>query len=340
MARLLSTQRHLTRALLVLCVCALVGCTRDQDRPSTRVSVDAKLRHVRLQLDWYPQAEHGGFFQALARGFYREAGLDVEILSGGPGPRTGARLIGGAADLAIHRSDDVLMHAAEGLPFVIVGVFMQHDPQALLVHAESPVHDFADLDGRTVVAVPGSNWLRYLERRHGISIGLIPHTWSLTQFMGDRDLVQQCFITNEPYVVRQQGVDIRTLLIAGSGYDPYRVIFTTRRFADAEPGVVAAFVAASTRGWEDYISGDPQPAHALILERNDQFTPEFLAYSDRAMREHRLIAGDPSRGESIGTMNLDRLRKEAELLSELGLLDEPPPLERYVRAPTADSANR
>lgn len=335
MARLLSPQRRLSRALLAFCALAWTlagcGCNREEQPATDSGPSASKLRHVRLQLDWYPQAEHGGFFQALARGFYRDAGLDVEILSGGPGPRTGARLIGGAADIAIHRSDDILMHVAQGLPFVIVGVFMQHDPQALLVHEESPVHDFSDLDGRSVVAVPGSNWVRYLERRHDISIGLIPHTWSLTQFMADHDVIQQCFITNEPFVAQQHGVKTRALLIAGSGYDPYRVIFTTRRYLENEPKLVAAFVAASTRGWKDYISGDPQPAHALILARNEQFSPEFLAYSDRAMREHQLVTGDPAKGEFVGAMNLDRLRKEAALLTDLGLLEKPFPLDQYVR---------
>lgn len=333
MARLVSEQRRLTGFLVALCAAAVIlaGCGRGEQTGPGGAAPGAALHHVRLQLDWYPQAEHGGFFQALARGFYREAGLDVELLSGGPGPRTGARLIGGAADIAIHRSDDILMHVAEGLPFVIVGVFMQHDPQALLVHAESPVHDFADLDGRSVIAVPGSTWMPYLERRHDISIRLIPHTWSLTQFMADREMVQQCFITNEPYVAQQHGVKTRALLIAGSGYDPYRVIFTTRRYADDHPEIVAAFVTASIRGWHDYMTGDPQPAHALILTRNDQFSPEFLAYSDQVMRDHQLVAGDPAKGEAVGAMDMDRLRREAALLTELGLLDKPVPVEQYVR---------
>lgn len=311
----------------------LTGCRRASeptDAPPPAADAVASLPRVRLQLDWYPQAEHGGFFQAQAAGHYRAAGLDVELLSGGPGPRTGARVVSGAAELGIHRSDDILAHAAEGLPFVIVGVFMQRDPQALLLHAGDPADSFAALDGRALMAVPGSNWIRYLQHRYGIEFRLVPHNWSLTQFFANPRLVQQCFITSEPYVAQQQGVPVKTLLIAGSGYDPYRVIFTTRRFLAEHPDQVRAFVRASVGGWRDYVAGDPRAAHEAILARNDQLTPDFLASSHAALRQHRLVEGERARGEDVGHFDRARLAEQIALLTELGVLGRPMAVEDVV----------
>jgi NitT/TauT family transport system substrate-binding protein len=285
---------------------------------------------IRLQLDWYPQTEHGGFYQALARGFYAEAGLDLTILAGGPGPRTPQKVIGGAADIAVHRSDDIMVQVAEGLPFVLVGVYMQHDPQALLLHAENPVNSFADLDGKTIMAMPGTNWIGYLKQRYRIDFQIIPMNYGLAQFIADKTFIQQCFITSEPYYASQHGAQPKTLLLAGSGYDPYRVVFTTRRFLRDNPEAVRAFVAATIRGWQDFMNGDPTPGKQMIAARNEQMTDDLMNYSIRTMREHRLVEGDASKGERVGAMSADRLREQMALLVELGIVKKPLPLEVFA----------
>ncbi|HEX2099603.1 MAG TPA: ABC transporter substrate-binding protein [Candidatus Synoicihabitans sp.] len=308
----------------------LGGCAREPKSGAPGTAGAPPRTAIRLQTDWYPQAEHGGFYQALAKGFYAEAGLDVTILPGGPGPRTPQKVIGGAADIAMYRSDDIIVHAATGLPFVFLAAFMQHDPQAILVHDSSPVRTFADLDGKSVMAIPGSNWIQYLQQRYDISFRLVPLNWGIAQFLADKTFIQQCFITNEPYYVRQQGAQPRTLLIAGSGYDPYRGLFTTQRFWRENREAVRAFVAASLRGWEDFMTGDPTPAKKLIAARNEQMTDEFMDYSIAAMRDHELVHGDPARGERLGLITRERLEAQVRLLVELKILTEPIALERFV----------
>jgi NitT/TauT family transport system substrate-binding protein len=283
----------LSVSLLLPVLVLLAGCAKSAVPASAGAPV---LTKIRLQTDWLAETEHGGFYQAVAKGYYREAGLDVEILPGGPGPQVPQKIIGGVADVGIYTSDAVIVNVSNNLPFLIIGVYMQHDPQAILLHEENPVNTFADLNGKTIMAVPGSNWLDYLKAHNGIDFKLIPLNYSLAQFMADKGFIEQCFITNEPFYARKNGAKPKTLLISNSGYDPYRTLFTTQKFAREHPDALRAFVAATVRGWRDFMTGDPAPANALIAQANDQMKPDFLEFSLGAMKENFLVTGRPGTG--------------------------------------------
>jgi len=321
---------RLVTSAAVLLGLLFAGCGKSASDAASSAAGTPPLTKVRFQTDWYPQAEHGGFYQALARGFYREAGLDVEIIPGGPGPGVAPRLVSGTADLAMGQSDDVAVHVANGLPFLIVGVHLQHDPQGILVHDASPVKSFADLNGRTVMAVPGSIWIEYLKSHYGIDFLLQPMNYGIAQFMTDPQFIQQCYVTNEPYYVRRNGANPRAMLIANSGYDPYRIIFTTRRYAQAQPAAVRAFVAASVRGWVDFMTGDPAPAKALIARRNPDMSAEFMDYTIGALRDFQILAGDPAKGERVGRMTRARLERQVETLVRLKIIPAPLALEEFA----------
>jgi NitT/TauT family transport system substrate-binding protein len=318
--------------LLVLAATALAGCGKKKETgaPGAEAGVGAPraLQKIDFLTDWFPQAEHGGFYQAVARGYYREAGLDVTIVPGGPGPTIEQKLVAGIGQLAMARSDDMMVNTSRGLPFVIVAAFMQRDPQALLLHEENAVASFADLDGKTIMAQPSVVWPQYLMSRYKIRINLIPLNFGLAQFMADRNFIQQCFVTNEPYYVRKNGLRPKTLLIADSGYNPYRVIATTRSFTRDNPEAVRAFVTASLRGWEDFMNGNPAPGKALIAAANKQMDDDFMNYSIRSMHEHRLISGDLAKGEYIGQLSRARLQQQLDMLADLKLLPSPLTVER------------
>ena len=317
---------RLTPPVLVVLLAAslLAGCGKSR-APAAPAGAPA-LTKIRFQTDWLAETEHGGFYQALAKGYYREAGLDVEVMPGGPGPSVPQKIIGGIADVGMGTSDALIVSVNNNLPFVIAGVYMQHDPQAILLHEENPVNTFADLNGRTIMAVPGSNWLDYVKMHHGIDLKLIPLNYSLAQFMADKSFIQQCFITNEPYYAAK----VKTLLISNSGYDPYRVMFTTQKFAREHPEALRAFVAASLRGWRDFITGDPAPARALIAGSNDQMKSDFMDFSIGAIKDNFLVTGRPGTGEDIGVMTRRRLQEQVELLVQLKIIPAPVPLEKFA----------
>jgi NitT/TauT family transport system substrate-binding protein len=317
-------------ALLLSIALLVAGCGKKEPAATAAAPGAPKLFKLRFQTDWYAQSEHGGFYQALAKGYYREAGLDVEINQGGPGPTVPQKIMGGAAEIGMFASDSLIINVNSGLPFVLIGATMQHDPQAVLVHEESDVKTFSDLNGKSIMANPGSNWLDYLKVRYQIDFKLIPMNYSLAQFMADKNFIQQCFITNEPFYAKKNGAKTRTLLIAGSGFDPYRAYATTQSFAREHPEIVKAFVAASTRGWEDFINNDPAPAKALIAKANPQMTEEFMDYSRATMKEFKLVEGDAAAGDRIGLLTKERLQQQVELLVKLKLLPAPIPVEKFT----------
>ena len=317
-------------ACLCLAALVLVGCSKESPAPAPSSGGAPALTKVRLKMDWYPQAEHGGFYQALAKGYYKEAGLDVDILPGGPGPLVPQIVLGGDADIGVVESDALIQNVAIGLPFVLVGTYMQHDPQSILVHDDSPVKSLADLDGHTVMAAPGVDWISYIQAKYKIQFKLIPLNFGLAQFMADKGFIQQCFITNEPYYVAKNGGKARALLIADSGFNPYRALFTTQRYARENPAVLKAFVAASIRGWQDYMTQDPGPADALILARNKEMTQEFLTYSREAMRKYALILGKPELGERTGMMTAKRLFEISQTLADLKIIPTALPVEKFA----------
>jgi NitT/TauT family transport system substrate-binding protein len=295
------------------------GCARKE----SAVTPATGLRKVVLQSDWFPQAEHGGFYQALAKGFYRETGLDVEILPGGPGATIKLNVAKGTADFGMYRSDDVIVAASRGLPLIMVGAVLQHDPEGLLVHESSPVRSLRDLNGRSVIAPPSMTWIPYVKKKYGIEFDLRPLNYGLAVFLADPAAIQQCMMTSEPYFAEQRGVRVRTVPLGGSGYDPYHVIMCRRELIRTSPAVVRAFVAASIRGWRDYLEGDPAPAHALIRQRNSQMSTGQLEYSRKALIAHALVTGDAARGEDIGQISVDRVQQQIDVLTEVKILEVP-----------------
>lgn len=292
----------------------LGGCRNQQP------SAENGLTPVRLQLDWYPQPEHGGFFTAQLLGYYKAEGLDVTLL---PLPQYGSavQLVStGKADFGLGSSDAILEWNANGLPVIAISATMQHDPQAIMVHQDSPIHDFKDLEGHTIAAQTGATWIKYVTSRYNLrQVRQIPATLSIANFLADPGYVQQIFVTSEPFLAKQAGAQVRTLLISSSGYDPYRVQFTTRDFAAQHPDIVAKFVRASIRGWQSYLS-EPTATNAYLLKLNPALNPAQEAYTAQALRDGGFITGGDAIGAQTGQMTAARWQSTYEQLNSLGIL--------------------
>lgn len=309
-----------TFVALALAAGLAAGCSR-QEAP--RAPAKYVPRKVVLQTDWFPQAEHGGFYQALARGFYAQAGLEVEIWPGGPGAGIKLKVAKGDADFGMLRSDDLLIAASRGMPLTMVMATMQHDPMALMVHDASPVRTFRDLQGRVVIGNVGMAYLPYLERKYNVTFEKRQNTYGLGEFLANPEVIQQCLVTNEPYFVQQHGRKVRTLPLADTGYDCYHAVFCRKELTRTAPDVVRAFVHASIRGWRDYLDGNPALADKMILERNPQMTADLLHFSRSEMILRGLITGDRVKGEDVGQLSLARLRNQLDVLLNLHIMELP-----------------
>lgn len=314
-------------ALIVVCIwilALLTGCGEVQEETNSAGSGATKIV---FQTDWYAQPEHGGFYQALVNGFYAEEGLDVEILQGGPNANTMQKAALGVAQFSMGRSDQIIEAVAKGVPVVIIAATMQKDPQGIMFHRESGIDDFKDLDGRTIMAVPGLPFVDILRMQYDIELSVIPSDFGVDRFLADPSFVQQVFVTNEPYYAAQHGADPGVLLFSETGFRPYHVWYTSRSFARQNPEAVLAFTRASIKGWRDYLFGDRSEANALIADLNPKMSKGLIRFSVESMLEHELVTGEGGDPADIGKIDPERLATQIEQLVAIGFLDQPIPVE-------------
>jgi NitT/TauT family transport system substrate-binding protein len=300
--------------LLIVALCSLTACKRQSTSPG--------LVPIVLQTDWYPQPEQGGFYDALLKGYYRDEGLDVRIVPGGPYVIAEQQVAANAAQFAMGSSDQVLVSLSRGLPLVAVEATMQQDPQGVMVHDDSPVHSFSDLNGHAMAVKPGSIWFQYLVKRfHLTDVREIPATYSVANFLQDPGYIQQAFVTSEPYFARKSGAKVRTMLIADTGYQPYRVVFTNTTFLHDHPELIAKFVRASLRGWRDYLN-DPSAANAEISRLNPAMSKDQMEFSAQTLKDGHFIAGDPS-STRLGEFTPERWSGMYQQLVDLKVITNP-----------------
>src|SRR3954463_11865978 len=144
---------------------------------------------IKVQLDWVAEPEHGGLYQALARGFFAEEGLDVTLIPGGPNAFVMPSVATGKADIGQADSTNTLLQQAEGLPVVQFAAVFQDDPSGILVHADSPVHKFEDLQGKTIIARPEWAFLKFLQKKYALKVNVVPQNFSVAAFLGNHEAV-------------------------------------------------------------------------------------------------------------------------------------------------------
>jgi NitT/TauT family transport system substrate-binding protein len=303
-----------------LCCAAILSCLIVAG--CHHASSDAGLTKMTLQADWYPQPEHGGFYTALVKGYYKDAGLDVSIQPGGPYVSVEQQVSVGAAQVGMGSSDKILESIADGEPLIAVAATMQHDPQGIMVRKDSPIRTFADLNGHTVAIKTGSTWWEYIEKHYGLTnVHEIPAMMNVANFVANPDYIQQAFATSEPYFAQQAGIETRVLLTSEAGYSPYRVMFTTRGFLEQHPEAVGKFVDASVRGWRDYLN-DPSAAHAAIMKLNPALNAQWMEFTWKALRDGHFVAGDDPGGAELGRMNAERWNTMYKQLVDLKVIEK------------------
>lgn len=302
----------------------LAACSRpESSAPDAESSPsDAPSAKITVQLDWFPEPEHGGFYQAQARGWFREAGLEVTLLPGGQqGLNVNQAVAAGRAQIGQGESVTTLLDTHKGFPLVQVAAVFQNDPSVFLLHAENPVRDFKDLDGRKIMARPGWVFLDFLKQKYAIDFTIIPFNFSVSNFIADPGFIQQGFYIAEPYFIVQGGASMPRYLYAwDAGYDSYGVLIANRDWAQKHPAALRAFLAAYIRGWDDYLHGDPTPAHEAMKADNPKNTDGFLAFSRRMIIDEKLVVGrDATDSSRIGRLDPARFASQIKILEDLKL---------------------
>ena len=299
---------------------AAAGCSRQT--PAAAVGTDAAPFKLRVQLDWVAEPEHGGFYQALAKGYFREAGLDVTVDQGGANAFGAQKVATGQAQIGQADSTNILLAINQGVPIIQIAALFQNDPSVLMLHADNPVRRFEDLDGKTIMARPEWAFLPYLKNKYHINFNIIPTNFAVGNFIANPNFIQQGFYTAEPFYIVKGGAKYPKFLYAwDAGFDAYTVLFANRTWAEQHTPQLRAFLAAYIRGWKDYLEGDPAPAHALMKKLNANDSDDFLAFARKMIIEGRLAVGRNSADDSlIGRITPERFAIQIHQLEELGIL--------------------
>lgn len=279
---------------------------------------------VRFGLSWLAQAEHCGFFQAKAQGLYEKAGLDVEIVNGGPDRNLPLQVSANDLQLAMGSSFTTLRMLQNGMPAQTVAAFFQKDPQTLVAHPDQGVSTLADLKGRPIMVAKFSQqeFWQFLKRKHGFTDDqLRPYTYSAAPFLVDVKAVQQGYVTEDALLLgKALPKPPVSILLADFGYRNYATtVFGAKGYIDSKPQVVQAFVDASKAGWQQCLSGDYTPAMKAVIAMNPPHTEELFHYKMKQIKERGLVDSGDAKGLGLGAMTDARWKEFFDVMAGAGV---------------------
>jgi NitT/TauT family transport system substrate-binding protein len=281
------------------------------------------LDKVSFGTDWKAQAEHGGFYQAIATGLYAKHGIEVSLRQGGPQVNHAQLLAAGRLDFNMSSNSFIAMnYVAENIPMVAVAALFQKDPAVLIAHPNQGIRTLADLKGKPIMIGSDTRvgWWLFMKAKFGFTDDQIrPYTFNVAPFLADPKAVQQGYLGSEPYTIEKAGVKPVVMLIADAGYASYAaMIETSRKLVKDNPDLVQRFVDASIAGWESYLGGDPSPANALIKKDNPEMTDELLAYGRAKMKAYGVVDSGDAKTLGVGAMTDNRWRDFFEIVAAQG----------------------
>lgn len=280
---------------------------------------------IRFATDWRAQAEQGGFYQALATGEYAKRGLDVQIVQGGPGVNVPQLLASGAVEAGMGSNSFIVMNLAkENIPVKAVAAMMQKDPQVLIAHPDQGLEKIADLKGRPILLSDASVtafWV-WLKSKYGFTDDQVrKYTFNAAPFLADKRVVQQGYVTSEPYTIEKQaGLKPKVFLLADEGYPGYAtMILVPDSLIQKNPAAVRAFVEASAAGWKSYLDGDAGPGDALIRKDNPEMTQDVLDQARAKLKSYGIVESGDAQTAGVGVMTDARWAEFFNVASEQGV---------------------
>ena len=285
----------------------------------------AQAQPVKLtfQSNWRAQAEHGGYYQAVATGIYAKHGLDVTVRPGGPQMNNPQLLVAGAIDFSMGSdSFNGLNFVRNNIPLVVVASIFQKDPRILMAHPGQGNDSLAAMKGKPILIASASrnNYWNFLRARYGYTDDQIrPYTFNMAPFLADKSTIQQGFLTSEPLKAQKAGIQPVIHLLADQGYVSYATTLETRQqLVKEQPDVVQRFVNATIEGWYSYLYGDRTAANKMIQQHNPEMDDEQLAYSHAKMLEHGIVDSGDALKLGIGAMTAARWKEFADTMVKAG----------------------
>jgi NitT/TauT family transport system substrate-binding protein len=309
------SMHRLTWAMLCgLAAIGLVGAGASAE------AADRPAQPVQLLLNWFPEVEHGGFYAALVHGYYKEAGLEVKIVSGGPDISVLPQVASQKVTFGISNADNILFGRAQEVPVVCVMAPLQVSPRCIVVHKKSGIKSFSDLKNMTLAMSNGAAFSHYLRKKYPLNgVKIVPYPGNVAQFLLNENYGQQGYIFSEPFVAESKGGDPLCLMLSDIGFNPYTsCLVVSEKFAKANPATVQKMVQASARGWAKYLEA-PEETNRAINKVNPEMGLDVLAYGAKTIRP--LVLDPVAKKDGIGRMSAKRWSDLLQQLVEIGQLN-------------------
>ena len=295
--------------------------------PLARRARAQSLDKLSFHTDWRAQAEHGGYYQAIAAGLYRKAGIEVELRPGGPSLNIGQMLLAGRVDMIMSNSFEAFTYVREKAPFFTIASIFQKDPQVLIAHPGSGFDSFEKMKGRPLLISNGSRstFWPFLRKKYGLSDAqLKPYNFNMAPFLADPRAIQQGFVTSEAYSIEKElGRKPETLLIADAGFSAYQTtIAISRRLANDRKELIQRFVDATLEGWSQYLKGGPATAaaNAAIKRDNPEQTDDRIEHAVMELNARGIVRSGDALTGGIGAMSAARWQSFYESMVDVGVL--------------------
>jgi NitT/TauT family transport system substrate-binding protein len=277
---------------------------------------------VQLTLDWKPEPEFGGFYAAQQNGTFAKHGLDVTIKSAGEGAPTWQLVATGKTQFATTAADQVLIARSQDADLVALFTVYQTFPQGIMVHKARGFAKIDDIFNNTgTLAAEDDTWLHFcLGKFPSPKVKITSYSGGVAAFLAKPDYSQQCFITSEPILAKNQGGDPQTFLIADAGYNPYTtVVIAKRETVRDNPAMAKQMILACQEGWRSYLD-DPKPANLEMGKLNSDMDADTFASAAQAQKP--LIETGQT---SLGSMTAQRWGQLAKQLVDLKIITQAPP---------------
>ena len=278
-----------------------------------------ELTQVRIQLNWFPDPQFGGFYAAQQLGYFKDVGLDVRVIPGGPGVATPQMVATGAVEFGIVGGDQIMTIRAHGAPVVAVYAAFNVYPRAFMVHESAPHQSLKALWTSTakVAVEPGLPFVKWMQQTYGgQTLKLVPSGGGLAEFQRDKDRAQAVFVISEPVTMAQRNVPVRILPVAESGYNPYTVVLATNEtFLKKHSAVVKKIVGAVRKGWDAYLE-NPSPINEAMVKLNGEMTVEAMDLGAKAAKAYVR----PPHPLALGEMTVKRWSDLGAQLRAVGAL--------------------
>lgn len=281
---------------------------------------------VSFGTNWVAQAEHGGFYQAVADGTYKKYGLDVTIVPGGPNVNNRILLPVGKIDFFMSANSLQSFNAVEqNVPTMAVAAMFQKDPQVLIAHPDQGIETFEDLKKLTLLVSKEGlvTYFAWMKKDLGFDEKKVkPYTFNAQPFLADKKVAMQGYVTSEPFAIEQAAkFKPKLFLLADQGFNTYSTLIETRRdLVENKPDLVQRFVDASAVGWYNYLYGDNKAANDLIKKNNPEATDALLAYSVATMKQYGIVDSGDTLKLGIGAMTDARMKDFFDKMVRAGIV--------------------